>query len=87
MSVFDDYVGRCRALVVSLSDVLDADECAEVEHLINHDECPEAMRALAWIIVEGNKRVPVRAIAAIRELSEGIVAEEDMPPGLDDHAL
>jgi len=51
VSAQDDYVGRCRGLVLSLRGILTPDETAEVEHLIAHDESPEAMRALAWIIV------------------------------------
>ena len=85
MSTFDDYIGRCRGLVISLSEILSPDECAEVEHLIDHDEAPEAMRSLAWIIVEGDKRVPAEAVAAIRELSAGFVADEHMPAALEAH--
>lgn len=87
MNPFELYVSRVRALVSSLRDNLSPDECSRVEHLINHDECGEALTSLAWIIVNENKRVPAEAIAAIRELSEGLVADEDMPPNLDQHAI
>jgi hypothetical protein len=43
-------------------------------------------RTLAWIVVEENKRIPASAIAAIRELSQGLVAEDDLPETLDSHS-
>ena len=43
------------------------------------------MRTLAWIIVDGDKRVPADAIAAIRELAGGMVAGKHMPPELDEY--
>lgn len=48
----DDYVGRLRGLIIALEGIVSAAACDEVEHLIDHGEGGEAMRALAWIIVE-----------------------------------
>jgi hypothetical protein len=87
LSEQDDFVGRVRGLVIGLWGYLSADECAEVEHLIDHDEIGEALRALAWIIVEEDKRVPASSIATIRELVDGLVEPEHMPDNLDDHAV
>jgi len=81
----EQFVGRARDLVVSLRGILASEECAEVEHLIDRDEVGEALRALAWIIVEEDKRVPAEVVTAINELSRGLVAEEHMPPNLKDH--
>ena len=75
-----------RALLKSLSSRLSQTERQEVEHLITHDECGEALRTLAWIIVEEKKKVPSEAIRRIKELSAGLVATEDMPPDLDAYA-
>jgi hypothetical protein len=49
---FDDLSGRLRGLLIGLDDVLTKDEAAEVEELLDHAEFGEALRALAWIIVE-----------------------------------
>lgn len=87
MTEHEDFIGRVRGLVVSLWGILSSEECAEVEHLIEHDELGEALRALAWIIVEEDKRVPPDAITAIEEMSEGLVDEEHMPPTLRQHVL
>lgn len=82
MSDRDEFVGRVRGLLISLSGTLSAEEGAEVEHLIEHDEVGEALRTLAWIIVEEDKRISQQAYDAIRELSASLVAEEHMPRDL-----
>jgi hypothetical protein len=86
MTPQEDYVGRCMGLLISLDEILTPDEAGWAQHLIDHGEPAEGMRALAWFIVEGDKRVPAETIGAIRELSSGLVREEDMPPNFDDYA-
>lgn len=71
MSDLDDYLGRVRALLVSLANCLTPGEQEEVEHLIEHGEPAEAMRALAWIIVEERMMVPAESIAALFDLTSG----------------
>jgi hypothetical protein len=68
-----------------LADRLTPAERGEVEHLIEHGEPAEGMRALAWIIVEGHKQVPADAIATLRELTSSLMEDEHMPPGLDEY--
>ena len=85
MSAYDEFAGRVRGLVISLSGIFTPDECREVEHFIDHDEAGEALITLAWIIVEEDKRIPSETLAAIRDLSRGLMSEKDMPLGLDDH--
>lgn len=84
MSDLDAYVGRVRGLIDSIADRLTPRERSEVEHLMEHGEPAEGMRALAWILVEGHKTVPAEAIARLRELTSSLIAEEDMPPGLQE---
>ena len=86
MKDLEDYLSRVNQLLVFVSPLLTQAEEVEVKHLIDHDECGEALRALAWIIVEEDKRVPASAITAIRDLSYGLVAEEDLPADLDQHS-
>lgn len=86
MTPLEDYLRRVRELLASLSGSLTDAERAEVLHLIDHDECGEALRTLAWIVVEEDKRIPTTAIAAIRELSHGLVADDDLPENLDSYA-
>jgi hypothetical protein len=83
----EEYLGRVQALVWSLAELLSEDESGRVQHLVDHGEPAEAMRSLAWIIVNANMRVPVETIRAIRELSEGLVSPEHMPADLDAYAL
>jgi hypothetical protein len=83
----DEYLGRVDHLLDSVSAILSAEERGEILHLIDHGEPAEGLRALAWIIVRSDKYVPAESIAMIRTLSDGLIAEKDMPPTLDDHAL
>jgi hypothetical protein len=87
MNEFDEYVGKVQGLVISLADVLTSEECAQVEDYINHDEHGDGLRLLAWIIVESNLRVSADAVRAIRELTDGLVLPEHMPPTLDAHII
>jgi hypothetical protein len=85
MSDLEDYLGRVRGLLISLANRLTRGEQKEVEHLIELGEPAEAMRELAWLIVEENKIVPAETIVALRALTSGLIEEKDMPAGLDNH--
>lgn len=82
----EEYLLRVRGLLASLSAVLTAKELGEVRHLIDHGEPAEALRSLAWIVVDNGKRIPASAINAIRELTAGLVDDSDLPDSLDEHA-
>jgi hypothetical protein len=86
MTALDDYLASVRALVASVSPLLTPAELRDVEHLIDHDEIGEALRTLAWIIVEEEKRVPASTPSAIRRLSAGLVDPADLPADLDGHS-
>jgi hypothetical protein len=86
MTSLDNYLHQVRQLLASVAPNLTETEQAEVAYLIDHDECGEAIRTLAWIVVEENKRIPASAIAAIRELSEGLIEEMDFPPNFDSYS-
>lgn len=87
MSIFEDYVKRVRDLLASVNAILTDEEIARVEHLIDHGECPEALRALAWIIVEGGKKVRRETVDAIRILCGGLIADEHMPDDIESHII
>jgi hypothetical protein len=85
MGDLEDYLGRVRSLLISLANRLTPGEQKNVEHLIEHGEPAEAMRDLAWIIVEGNKMVPAETIVALRALTSGLIEEKDMPTNLENY--
>jgi hypothetical protein len=85
MSDLEDYLGQVRGLLISLANRLTPREQKEVEHLIEHGEPAEAMRDLAWLIVEENKMVPEETIVALRALTSGLIEEKDMPTDLENH--
>lgn len=79
MSALDDFVGRCRAIVIRWSQHLPADGVGWAMHLIDHDEAPEAMSSLAWLIDESGLEVSDDQIREIRSLIGGLVPEESLP--------
>ena len=87
MNLREDYIGRCRGLLISLGDVLSEEDSSWVEHLIDHGEAPEAMVSLAHIVVDNNMRIPAQAIQSMRDLASDLVPDEAWPPNLDSHAL
>lgn len=79
MSAFDDFAGRCRAMVIRWSDNLPADGVGWAMHLIDHDEAPEAMNSLAWLIAEAGIRITDDEVREIRELIVDLVPDESLP--------
>ncbi len=79
----ENYLLRVREFLTSLSVVLTAEEQSEVWHLIDHGEPAEGLRTLAWIVVDGEKRLLRSEINSIRELTSGLVDESDFPTNLD----
>ncbi len=86
MSATEDYLGRVHVLVWAVADSLSESERDEVQHLIDHGEPAEGL-LLAWIIVDGEKRVPASIVRGIRDLTEGLVAPEHLPADLDAYAI
>jgi len=87
LSATEDYLGRVHVLIWAITDSLSESERDEVQHLIDHGEPGEGLRSLAWIIVDGDKRVPASIVRGIKDLTEGLVAPEHLPADLDAHAL
>ena len=87
MSARDDFLGRAYGLIISLHGDLSPDELHIVYRLIDHGEIGEAMVELAWIIVNGDKRISQEVYERIAELSAGLVNEDHMPETFADHVI
>ena len=83
MSAQEDYLQRLRHVLTQVEPALSAEEHADIRRLVDHDEGGEAMLTLAWILVDGGRRVPATTIRDIRELAEGLIEPSDFPPNLD----
>lgn len=79
MSTLDDFVGRCRAMVIRWSERLPADGVGWAMHLIDHDEAPEALNSLAWLITEAGIEIDDIEVREIRELMADLVPDESRP--------
>lgn len=86
MTPVEIYIFKVQRLLADLSSVLTLEEQREVSHLIDHGEPAEALRTLAWLVVDGDKRIPAQAIVAIRELTSGLIDAGDLPNNLNAHA-
>jgi hypothetical protein len=84
-SYYDELGGRLRGLVISLGNVLSSEEAADIEESIEHAEFGEALRTLAWIIVEANKQIPISGLTEIEALATLMEIAEEMPDGLRGH--
>ncbi|MBS45954.1 MAG: hypothetical protein CMH83_22830 [Nocardioides sp.] len=67
-----DFFDEVRGLVPKL-DVRDA------ESLLNHGEPVEGISNLAWALASAEREMPPHVGATIRELTEGWIAEDELP--------
>jgi hypothetical protein len=84
---FDELLGRIRGLLLSLGSVLSPEESAEVDELLDHAELGEALRTLAWLIVEEDKRVAMTAVREIESLAARMNNTEELPDTLRQHGI
>lgn len=82
---YDELLGRLRGLVIGLSSVLSSGEAAEVDEFLEHNELGEALRTLAWIIVEENKQIATSEMREIRCLAQRMGMSAGLPDALYDH--
>jgi hypothetical protein len=79
------FVRQVRDLVTVVSARLSATAGAEAMHLVEHNEHGEALRTLAWCVVNENTYISQQAYDELRNLSQGLVAASDMPESLAQH--
>jgi hypothetical protein len=79
---FDVLLGLLHGLLISLGPALSPDEVDEVSELLDHAELGEALRTLAWLIVEEEKVVPHASIGQIESLAIRMRMTDELPVGL-----
>ncbi|HET7475118.1 MAG TPA: hypothetical protein VFJ97_03735 [Dermatophilaceae bacterium] len=84
---FDEVNGRIRGLVIALSGVLSANEAGEVEEFLEHAELGEALRTLAWIVVEEKKLIALADLMEMQLLADRLGITGELPEGLSDHVV
>jgi hypothetical protein len=82
---FDEILGRIRGLLISLGSTLSPDESAEVDELLDHAELGEALRTLAWLIVEEGKKVTMTDVREIQSLARQMGIGDELPGTLIEH--
>lgn len=76
----DEYLGRVRGVRVAVSDFVPSERLVNVDSLIDHGEPAEGMCSPAWVLHDDGVAVPAWIWDAIRDLTDGLVAPEHMPP-------
>lgn len=79
---YDQLVGRLRGLLISLDGVLSQAEAAEVGEFIEHAELGEALRTLAWIVVDEGKQISSQESGELQALANFMGTSGEMPDGL-----
>lgn len=82
MDAIERYIGRVRAVVISLTGTVPAEHLDTAQHLIDHGEPAEGLRSLAWSISDNDISVPRWTLDTIRELTTDLIEPQDMPRGL-----
>ncbi|MGL5829079.1 MAG: hypothetical protein ACRC0L_05860 [Angustibacter sp.] len=82
---FDELLGRIRGLLISLGATLSSEESSEVDELLDHAELGEALRSLAWLIVEEGKRVARSDVREIESLASRMDISGELPEALSQH--
>lgn len=83
MSKLDEYLGKVQGLLISAEASFSVDQLAEPWHLVQHGEPAEGLTSLAWVIRNDSVKVDAHIIDGIRELTEGMVDPDELPPDLD----
>ncbi len=84
---FDELAGRIRGLLISLGGTVAFEDSAEVDELLDHAELGEALRALAWLIVEDGKRVAMADVLEIEALAARMDMSQELPQTLRRHGV
>lgn len=83
----DEYVGRCKGLVLCVAESLPAEEVGWAMHLIDHGEPAEGLASLAWSLESANGVVAGDVAVAIINLIDGLVPMQSLPPSAQKAAL
>ena len=75
-------LGKVRGLRIDVGEYFPADALVEVDSLIDHDEPAEGVCSLAWALHISHVTVPAWVKEAIRDLTDGLVDSEHLPPRL-----
>ena len=78
----DDYIGRCKGLVISVAGSLPAEDVGWAMRLIDHGEPAEGLTSLAWSLETASGAVAGDVASAIIELIDGLVPKESLPPSV-----
>lgn len=78
----DDYVGRCRAFVISHADALAPEDVGWAMHLIDHDEPAEGLCSLAWALEAAGLVLAAGDVEELLRLVDGLVPVDALPESL-----
>ena len=84
---FGELVGRIRGPLTSLGSTLPREEASEVDELLAHAELGEALRSLAWLIVEEDKPVVMADLYDLESLATQMGMTDELPVTFSRHGV
>lgn len=78
----DEYVGRCKGLVISIAEDLPADDVGWAIHLIDHGEPAEGIAALAWSLEHAHGSIDADMAGRLSELIGDMVPTDSLPASM-----
>jgi hypothetical protein len=87
MTIFEDYLARVGATLEMAEPYISKDRMILIREFVEFGEPAEAVRYIAWTIVEDGIKVPAELIASIRASSSDIAGPDAVPDNLDDFAM
>jgi len=78
----DEYVGRCKGLVISIAQDLPADDVGWAIHLIDHGEPAEGIASLAWSLENAHGSIDADMVSRLSELIGDMVPTDSLPTSM-----
>lgn len=75
----DAYLRRCLDFFEEVRGLVPDLDLRDAESLLQHGEPAEGVSNLAWALASSNNELPPRLAETIRELTEELIPEEELP--------
>ena len=75
----DAYLRRCLDFFEEVRGLVPSLDLRDAESLLQHGEPAEGVSNIAWALASSNKEVPPHLGETIRELTEELIPEDELP--------
>ncbi len=75
----EEYVGRCKAVIIELTGQLPAEDLSWAMRLVDHGEAPEGLCVIARALASTEHPAIEKLAPVIRDLMSGLVPDDALP--------